>query len=166
MKIYVTDIEGNNLYLKITLFHCAWIIDVITKERWGFRPDQLAEYCEKLGEADVVVGHNIVDFDCPALKKLNGVLETKAVFDTLVLSRMLEPDRIQGHSLDSWGKALGCFKGDFGKQENAWAVFTEEMYDYCEQDVQVTLLLYLHLCEKAGFDPFNPPMAKLTWEEF
>lgn len=166
MKIYVTDIEGNNLYLHITKFHCAWIIDAITGEKWGYRPDQLSEYCEKLGEADVVVGHNIVDFDCPALKKLNGVLNTKTVFDTLVLSRMLEPDRKAGHSLDSWGKALGCFKGDFGKQENAWEVFTEEMYEYCEQDVAVTLMLYKHLCELAGFDYTNPPCSEITWEEF
>ena len=166
MNILVTDIEANNLYQKVTEFHCAWTINVITKERKGYRPHQLAEYVKDLGEADCVVFHNGVDYDCPALKKLNGVLKTKTVFDTLVLSRMLEPDRIQGHSLDSWGKALGCFKGDFGKQENAWEVFTEEMYDYCEQDVQVTLLLYLHLCEKAGFDPFNPPSSPMTWDEF
>ncbi|MGL5385304.1 MAG: DNA polymerase III [Serratia sp. (in: enterobacteria)] len=162
----MTDIEGNNLYQHITLFHCAWVIDYLTKERWGYRPDQLEEYCQKLAEADVVVGHNIVDFDMPALKKLNSVLNTKAVFDTLVLSRMLEPDRIQGHSLDSWGKALGCHKGDFGKQDNAWEVFTEEMYEYCEQDVVVTMMLYEHLCNLANFDPTKPPVSELTWEEF
>ncbi|MGL5016462.1 MAG: hypothetical protein ACRC6V_19620 [Bacteroidales bacterium] len=166
MKIYVTDIEGNNLYQHITKFHCAWVIDVVTGNRWGYRPEQLSEYCDKLAEADVVVGHNIVDFDCPALKKLNGKLTTKAVFDTLVISRMLEPDRIQGHSLDSWGKSLGCHKGDFGKQENAWEVFTEEMYEYCEQDVAVTLKLYKHLCEQAGFDPHNPPCINFNWSEY
>ncbi|MGL5015097.1 MAG: hypothetical protein ACRC6V_12550, partial [Bacteroidales bacterium] len=86
--------------------------------------------------------------------------------DTLVLSRMLEPDRIQGHSLDSWGKSLGCHKGDFGKQENAWEVFTEEMYEYCEQDVAVTLKLYEHLCGLAGFDPRNPPVTNIKWSTF
>lgn len=166
MKIYVTDIEGNNLYQHITKFHCAFVQDAETGEVWGYRPHQLSEYCDKLSEADVVVFHNGVDFDLPALKKLNKTLNVKGVFDTLVLSRMLEPDRIQGHSLDSWGKALGNEKGDFGKQENAWEVFTEEMYEYCRQDVNVTTMLYKHLCELAGFDWTNPPYSVITFEEF
>lgn len=168
MKIGITDIEGNNLYDNITLFHCAWIIDVITGERWGFRPHQLGEYCDKLSEFDVLVFHNGIDFDCPALKKLNGVLKTKTIFDTIVLSRILEPDRLVGHSLKAWGKALGILKGEFGQDEgeDVWEVFTEDMYEYCEQDVVVTLALYLHLCDLAGFDPHNPPSISLDWDEF
>ncbi|MGL5014192.1 MAG: hypothetical protein ACRC6V_07880 [Bacteroidales bacterium] len=166
MKLYVTDIEGDNLYQKITKFHCAWVIDVITGERWGYRPHQLAEYCEKLSEADVIIGHNIIDFDCPALAKLNKVLVTKHVFDTIVLSRALEPDRIQGHGLKPWGKSLGILKGEYGEQEDAWDVFTEDMYDYCEQDVLVTLSLYKHLCALADFDYTNPPKLALLWDEF
>lgn len=165
-KIYVTDIEANGLYLKATKFHCSFIIDAISGEVWGYRPHQLQEYIDKLAEADAIVGHNVCDFDCPALAKLNGALETKGVFDTLVLSRMLEPDRIQGHSLKSWGVALGLLKGEFGEEEEAWEEFSEEMYEYCEQDVRVTLKLYKHLCDLAGFDWADPPSLKLTWEEF
>ncbi|UIW10532.1 DNA polymerase [Aeromonas phage BUCT695] len=163
MKIYVTDIEGNNLYEHITLFHCAWIIDALTGERWGFRPHQLAEYIAKLGEADILVGHNLIDFDLPALKKLHGFFPSVKVFDTLVLSRMLEPDRIQGHSLKQWGISLGILKGDYGEQENAWEEFTEPMFVYCEQDVEVTLVLFKHLCKLAGFDYTNPPASKLEF---
>lgn len=166
MKIYVTDIEANNLYQKVDLFHCAWVQDAITGEEWGFRPHQLSEYCEFLSEADVVVLHNGIDYDCPALAKLNGVLQTKAVFDTIVLSRALEPDRIQGHGLKPWGKALGILKGEYGEQEEAWDVFSEDMYDYCRQDVAVTTALYKHLCEKADFDYMNPPKLALDWDEF
>lgn len=166
MKLYVTDIEANGLYHQVTLFHCAWIIDVITGERFGYRPHQLSEYCEKLSEADVVIGHNIIDYDCAALAKLNSVLVTKTVFDTIVLSRALEPDRIQGHGLKPWGKSLGILKGEYGEQEDAWDVFTEDMYDYCEQDVLVTLALYKHLCALADFDYTNPPKLALLWDEF
>lgn len=166
MKIYVTDIEANNLYQNVTLFHCAFIQDAITGEEWGFRPHQLSEYCDMLSEADVVVFHNGVDYDGPALAKLNGVLSTKAVFDTIVLSRALEPDRIQGHGLKPWGKALGILKGEYGEQEDAWDVFTEDMYEYCRQDVQVTTTLYKHLCELADFDYTNPPKLALLWDEF
>lgn len=166
MKIGITDIEGNNLYHKITKFHCAFIYDVGEGKMRGFRPHQLSEYCEALSEYDVIVGHNIIDFDCPALKKLNKVLDTKHVFDTIVLSRLLEPDRIQGHGLKPWGKALGILKGDYGEQEDAWDEFSEEMYEYCEQDVAVTFELYKHLCDKAEFDYLNPPKLALDWGEF
>lgn len=166
MKLYVTDIEANGLYHEVTKFWCAWILDVHTGSSWGYRPDQLEEYCEKLSEADVVIGHNIIDYDCCALKKLNGVLSTKHVFDTIVLSRCLDPDRIQGHGLKPWGKALGILKGEYGEQEDAWDKFTEEMYEYCEQDVAVTFELYKHLCEKADFDYLNPPKLALDWDEF
>ena len=166
MRIAVTDIEANNLYLDVDLFHCAFIYDVTADKMLGFRPHQLAEYCQALSEYDIIVGHNVVDYDCPALKKLNGELNTKGVFDTLVLSRILEPDRIQGHSLDSWGRALDCHKGDYGKQDNAWETFTEEMYEYCEQDVLVTFKLYCHLCQRAGFDYLNPPSINFDWSEY
>lgn len=166
MRIAVTDIEANNLYLDVDLFHCAFIYDVTEKKMLGFRPHQLKEYCQALSEYDVVVGHNVIDYDCAALKKLNGELVTKGVFDTLVLSRILEPDRIQGHSLDSWGRALGCHKGDYGKQDNAWETFTEAMYEYCEQDVLVTFKLYCHLCQRAGFDYLNPPSINFDWSEY
>lgn len=166
MKIYVTDIEANNLYMDVTKFHCAFVYDVGTGTMHGFRPHQLTEYCEFLSQADVIVMHNGIDYDCPALKKLNGSLKTKGVFDTLTLSRILEPDRIQGHSLDSWGRALGCHKGDYGKQDNAWEKFTEEMYEYCENDVLVTFKLYCHLCQRAGFDYLCPPHINFDWSEY
>lgn len=162
LKIFVTDIEADNLYLGIKNFWCAFVQDAVTGEKVGFRPHQLKEYIEYLRTGDVVVTHNGIDFDFPALVKLSGVkLNIKGVFDTLVLSRMIEPDRIQGHSLKQWGKSLGILKGEYGEEnETAWDAFTEEMYTYCEQDVEVTVALYKHLCEKAGFDFANPPCSK------
>ena len=165
-KLYITDIEGNGLYDTITQFHCAWICDYKTKEWWGFLPHQLEEYCNKLAEADVVIGQNIIDFDCPALAKLNKLLKTKSVFDTIVLSRILEPDRLVGHSLKAWGKALEILKGEYGEEENAWEVFTEAMFEYCKQDVAVTVALFEHLCKLAGFDPEDPPCVEIKWDEF
>lgn len=162
MKILVTDIEGNNLYHHITKFWCAWVIDPVTGYKKGFRPHELSEYIEELRSADIVIGHNVIDFDFPALVKLSGsTLNLKGVFDTLVLSRMIEPDRIQGHSLKQWGKSLGILKGEYGEEnETAWDAFTEPMYEYCLQDVEVTVALYKHLCEKASFDYTNPPCSK------
>lgn len=59
------------------------------------------------------------------------------------------PGKLWGrHSLKAWGWRLGCLKGTFAEDsaaEDAWAVFTPEMLDYCEQDVEVLHLLYTHL---------------------
>lgn len=158
LKLGITDIETNGLYFEVNKFHCAWIINPITGERRGYRPNEFEQYCADLATYDVVIGHNIIDYDIPTIVKLSkGQFICPSVFDTLVLSRMLEPDRWQGHSLKSWGIALGLLKGDYGEQENAWDVFSEDMFTYCERDVDVTLMLFKHLCELAGFDWTNPP---------
>lgn len=163
LKIGVTDIETDNLYQNVTTFHCAWIIDAITGQRKGYRPHEFEEYVRDLEDCDVVVFHNGIDYDAPTIKKLLGKLKCPKIFDTLVLSRMLEPDRLQGHSLKAWGIALGLLKGDYGEQENAWDVFTEDMFTYCERDVEVTVKLYKHLCDLAGFDWRNPPASLLEF---
>lgn len=172
-KIYAFDIESDGLYDTISSVWCLWIQDVITGEKWGFRPHEIAHGIIKLKEADVVVGHNIIDFDLPALTKVYPALagtEFK-VLDTLSLSRFLQPDRNfetpSGHSLKSWGIRLGDTKGAYGDEtENAWDKFTEEMYEYCEQDVHVTVLLYHHLVRSAGFEVDDPPVFDFYCTEF
>lgn len=158
--IWVYDIEANDLFYGVTTVHCIWIIDAITRASIGFRPDEIVEGLKLLEKAKVIIGHNIVDYDNPALKKLYPTFKPPASFDTLVIARMIEPDRIQGHSLDSWGKTLGVFKDEFGKTAD-WNIFTEEMYTYCYQDVNVNVELYLYLCKRVGFDPANPPCVEL-----
>jgi uncharacterized protein YprB with RNaseH-like and TPR domain len=157
-KVYIFDIETNGLYLDGTTFHCGYIFDAATGERWGFRPHQFLEFVKKLEEADIVVGHNVIDFDLPFIKKLYPELKDFCVMDTLCLSRFLEPDRLGGHSLKAWGIRLGDAKGSYSEDtENAWDQFSEEMFEYCEQDVNLTMLLYFHLCREADFYEFNPP---------
>lgn len=178
-KIYVFDIEGNNLYDGITNIWCMWIYDVISGDKWGFGPNQIEESIEKLKEADVVVGHNVIDFDLCAIAKLYPQLMVHKfrVLDTLCLSRYLKPDRVgdspeypeghpfrgpTNHSLKAWGVFLGFYKGEYGEQEAAWGAYTDEMFDYCEQDVALTLKLFFYLCELSGFDPHNPPTINWT----
>ncbi|QQK87957.1 putative DNA polymerase [Salmonella phage pSal-SNUABM-01] len=164
LKIACTDIETNNLYIEVDTWHCAWIIEPTTGIKKGFRPHEWKEYLEELAGYDIVIGHNVIDYDFPTLAKLfPNDFKIQRVFDTLVLSRMLEPDRLGGHSLKSWGVALGILKGTYGEGEDVWDVFSEDMFDYCEQDVTVTVALYLHLCEKAGFDPMNPPSSLIDF---
>jgi len=55
------------------------------------------------------------------------------------MSRLLNPQREGGHSLDAWGKTLGNHKGNF---KNFNEGLCQEMIDYCVQDVNVTDQLY------------------------
>lgn len=140
-KYVLYDVEGDSLYNDATTLWCAVMIDLPTGEVRGYRPEELDQFLCDLQAAEVLVGHNIIDFDNPVLKKLHGIeLVMEKSVDTLVWSRLFFPDRPGGHSLRSWGIRLGCHKGDF----DDFSKFTEEMYEYCLQDgvVNYKLLLY------------------------
>ena len=96
-----------------------------------------------INRAEKVIMHNGIGFDGPVLKKLWGVtMKKKQVVDTLVLSRLYNPQLEGGHSLASWGQRLGFPKGDFTDFDGG---LTPEMIQYCEQDTLVTKQLYLFL---------------------
>ena len=81
-----------------------------------------------------VVGHNLIGFDLPVLDKLWGItMDKRRVMDTLVLSRLANPQREGGHRLANWGG-----KGD----HDDWSCLSREMVDYCIQDVRVTAKAY------------------------
>ncbi len=56
------------------------------------------------------------------------------------------------HSLKAWGYRLGALKGDFNNGDTDWSTFTDDMADYCSNDVSLGALLHTHLCsfEYAG----------------
>ena len=82
-----------------------------------------------------VVGHNLLGFDLPVLERIWNVFVDKSrVEDTLVMSRLANPNREGGHSLANWGDALNFPKGDY----KDWSQLTFEMIQYCIKDVQVT----------------------------
>lgn len=154
------DLEGNNLYYDITKLWCSVNIDIDTNcVTATSRPETIEEmgarllYCKE--NNIVVVGHNVVDFDFPAVEKMLGIDLTGLAFvDTLVVSRAILPDREGGHSLKMWGKRLGILKGTYGEDEGdtAWDKFSEDMMVYCEQDVVVTVALFKHLMELIGLE--------------
>ena len=89
-----------------------------------------------------VVGHNLLGYDIPVLKRLWGVeIDKDRVKDTLVLSRLANPQRDKGHSLRAWGERLGFPKGD----HQDWSCLSQGMVDYCKRDVELTAALYTKL---------------------
>jgi len=140
MNVLVLDIETNLAHDKIWCCVC--------KSNW-FNKDKFDVYQSKdytaglkslISGADVIVGHNIIGFDGPLLSRLWGVhIPLHKVRDTLVMSRLWNPQLEGGHSLRAWGERLGDFKDEFTDFDGG---FTQEMLDYCKQDVHVTTLLY------------------------
>jgi DNA polymerase I-like protein with 3'-5' exonuclease and polymerase domains len=96
-------------------------------------------------DVDTLIGHNIINFDVPILRRLSGFRWDFDLRDTLVLSRLSNPSLEGGHSLRSWGERLGNYKGDY---QGGWEEYNHEMLEYCKQDVRVTKALYKHLDEQ------------------
>ena len=136
----VFDIETDDL--KATKIHCIVAQDVDTKEIFKFPPNKLEEGYAFLESANKLIGHNIVGFDIPMVEKFGGVnLGGKTVVDTLVLSRLFNPIREGGHSLEVWGSKLGLPKIEFDDYQN----YSLDMLNYCVRDVQLNTLVFERL---------------------
>ena len=129
-----TDLEWKTIWLVVTKN-----IDNGEVKSWT-EAKGLLDY---LKPDDVLIGHNIIGFDLPILRKL-WKLNTKSnqFKDTLIMSRLHNPVIENGHSLDAWGVRLGLKKGDFSDFDKG---FTNEMLEYCIQDVEITHKLFERL---------------------
>ena len=153
MSNLVFDIETDGL--DPTKIHCIVAQDVNTLDVFTFDNTQLDEGYAMLSSATKLIGHNLIGYDIPVIKKLAGLdLFNKKIVDTLVLSRLFKPTREGNHGLEGWGYRLGFKKGDFGKQEDAWDSYTPEMLEYCKNDVLLNTKVYEALkVESRGFTP-------------
>jgi len=159
-EMLVCDIETDGLLEQMTTIHCAVVKNYLTGEVTEYRPHEIEQFIRSL-EGQVVIGHNWIGFDSAAIYQwcdMNDELfigefypEPKIVIDTLVMSRLLNPDRerpeglpqrVGPHSLKAWGYRLGIYKGEYGEQDGAWDCFNEDMLAYCRQDVEVSTEAY------------------------
>lgn len=150
------DIESNGLLDTGDTLWCLGIMDITdpnNKTYHHYVGDDLRSGIDRLREADVIIGHNIIDFDIPFIEKVTGidVVGDGKVIDTVICSRLLKPDMLAGHSLSAWGKRLGHEKMDFraalieaGALEPAspkgseFLQFHPLMLPYMQTDVEVT----------------------------
>jgi len=147
MLSLVFDVETDSL--KPTKVWCIVAQDSDSGKVYKFAPHQLESGLELLKSADKLIGHNILGFDIPVIKKLLGVdLSSKILVDTLVLSRLFNPSREGGHSLAMWGYRLKYPKDNFEEFET----YSPKMLSYCLRDVQINTLVLEDLTkESKGF---------------
>jgi len=113
---------------------------VFTKDgEFGYEP--LEKFKEYVKDVDLWVAHNGLSFDVPVVNRLlNANIEESRVVDTFVVSRLVNYSSYSTHSLDELGVRLGFRKIKF----NDWSQLTQEMIDYCIQDVEVNERVYDH----------------------
>ena len=155
MKKLILDIETNTA---LSTIWCCLTQDVETGE--SICHTEPATLAPLVKEYDQIIGHNIIGFDAPVLRKLwnIGIPKSKAV-DTLILSRLLNPQLEGGHSLRAWGLRLKNSKIEFEDYDGG---LTDEMVEYCKQDVALTADLYGVLM--AGLNEWKDPNQAIKIE--
>lgn len=132
---------------------------------------------ENLKDCQYFIGHNVIKFDFIVLM-LFGVLDYKVgyldesdtlfgeevkILDTLIISRLLNPDRFGGHSLHSWGERTKTNKIDFRQlcidkgyinksdpKGQEFKKYVPEMLDYCIGDTMTNKDTFFSLLEEMG----------------
>lgn len=184
MRTLFFDIETNALedftnLSDLETVHCLSVYDPMTPKMVTFAGDSIHRGLTALAEADRIVGHNVIKFDIPALKKLYGFSPPLVkVIDTLVMSRCIfsdlrnedfgrnnfDPKLVGSHSLKAWGHRMGkATKLTYGEEDGAFDIYNEEMKKYCERDCIVTQLLYDYLIKQ---EPSKQMIAIEHWFAF
>ena len=170
---YVFDIECDKLYDQVTKVYCIVIHDINRNKTTSYGPDCISDALEHLARGHVLIGHNILFYDIPVIRKLYPFYTFKAarIIDTLICSRLIwpkeklydldceqypqVPEAMRGAaSLKSWGYRLSDNKIDF----KDFSEYSKEMELYCQQDVSVTYKLFKEIQEQ------NYPESSLALE--
>jgi len=168
-KNLLFDLESNGLLHQMDRLHCLVIQDLDTDQFFEFADQPgyvpIAIGIAMLNAAEMLVGHNIIKFDVPAIQLIYPSFKPKGrLLDTLVLARLFWPDlngsdealvkrkkmppKMRGrYSLESFGFRLDCNKGDYSEIMKAkgldpWAEWNPEMQAYNVQDVVVNRKVY------------------------
>ena len=159
----VFDLESDGLLDTATTVHCIVIEDLNTNEIAEYGPGQIESALAHLARADRLIGHNIVGFDLPLLRRLYDWTPAPSctVRDALVAGRLILPHianlddqaaamgdpslgRLRGrYKLEAWGARLGIPK--IGAEITDWSVWTPEMQARCVGDVAITKALWQFL---------------------
>ncbi len=158
MSIWVADLEANGLLDTATKVHCGVFRNYKTGEIHKFYPGSHDDYVKAMlsfmDTIKVLVMHNGIGYDWPLLEKLYGYSFKGKKIDTLIMSRLFNPDRrlpfncpnkrAGPHSVEAWGYRVGRGK----PEHDDWENFSEAMLHRCSEDVEIQCLIYDKLLEE------------------
>ena len=147
----ILDIETDSL--NATKIHCIVTKDLDTAKVQVWDHTNLDKFKSWSSTVDKFIMHNGISFDAPILNKLLGTdIKLSQVIDTLVMSQLFNPMRDGGHSLRAWGDRLSYPKWEYTN----FTTYNLDMLEYCKNDVDLTEVLYKHLCmEKNKFSSYS-----------
>jgi hypothetical protein len=164
MDYTIFDIETDGLLEEVTTVHClnaqVWSKGDMTAAVALTDKESIISF---LQVQPLLVGHNIICYDLPVLKKLYGYTHTGPCFDTLPISWYLFPNEKE-HGLEKWGESLGVPKPII----EDWQNLTLEEYQHrCSTDVKINVLVFHLFVDKLVQiyqAPISPIMTYLTWK--
>jgi DNA polymerase I-like protein with 3'-5' exonuclease and polymerase domains len=146
------DIETNGLNPDKIWVVC--LVNYKTKEERSFTDKRSFNAWLKANPDSQFITHNGLKADIPWLNSLwKSNINNGYVIDTFVLSQLFDPnlpkpDGLAGHagthSLEAWGVRVKSAKMEF----DDWSKYSQEMEDYCFQDVKLTLKVYKQLVKE------------------
>lgn len=178
-NIHFVDIETDSVEInKITKVHVVCVQGPQHTDPVHMSLQQFKDYVAQHPDANWI-GHNAIWFDYPVLMEKFGVpLKRESLYDTLVITRLwvpkdklleqdfaknklnpkyLAPTLVGSYSLQAWGQRLGFHKAEY---TGGWETLTEDMLQYCIQDVRVLKKLY----DTVASSDTVPPLKALMLE--
>lgn len=164
MKIRVFDIEANGLLDTINTIHCFVFSSLDGKVTEKFDNTQWDEATKFMDTCDVLIGHNVISYDFPAIEKITGYVYRGKKVDTLLMSRLQNPNRpvpfhaknkkeaMKTHGLYAWGVRVGIDKPEI----EHWDVYTPEILHRCEEDVKINVAVYHELMREGKGQTWKP----------
>ena len=179
MTVLVFDLEANGLLKDATEIYCLCATELNHSFKYNLIKTEVSKgyILEVFKGVDYIVGHNIIGYDIPMIKKFCDVdlielLGNEAIIDTYLWSKVANPDRempkgcpttitnpvtkaqkrIGPHGLESWGWRVGERKIEI----HDWRTFTPDIIDRCKVDVDINIKVYKKLCEEMALKTEEP----------
>lgn len=151
--LWVADLEADGLLRTATRVWCGVFKNQKTNEVKTFGPDDIPSMLEFMDTTAALAMHNGVQYDWPLLKKLYQYEYTGKKIDTLIVSRLQNPNRPRPkgtskgpHSVEAWGVRFHRSK----PEHDDWSRYTPEMLHRCSEDVEIQSMILSYLIQEGA----------------
>lgn len=148
----VFDIETNGLLNTVSMIHCIVTQEVSTGEvKLYYGEREIYNGLLSLYHADCIIGHNIISYDIPAIRKFYPKWNYKSLYDTFILSCLFDPDR-RNHTIESYSGGQKVANSD-------WSCLTYNMIDRCVLDVMINTRIWMAFKERTLSEMWAPAIS-------